>query len=440
MEEIDNLTLEEKCQRIINNVPLNLNDDQKMRYVCHELGLIFAKNVEFFYDKENEDRRKEIFNNYQTIENNQVICRNAAYKHVEVARALGLNCKMIEIKEDDNQWITHWAIEYKGENNKRYIINPIPDFYRIQMGFSTKSFCSTSEYTNYDGEPFDTMSEEYLREIDEKLGYIPGGMYTEEFLEKLREDINARLGTHIIKTTKIYQDYYYKLLELMKKDLIPLEERLEEIRNIDPNFEENKDVIKNCIHSKKISRDMKKILHNLSIKELAGSDSNLELKRDGASYLGIFDVTKKANIKTELLLYKFNYMIECFPQLTSSLTGFIEKKNFFDELKKYIFQKGERDTVHRHTIFKTENGERKYYMMFSLKINNSNENKVYCFYNPYTKKCLRNIEPLEFMLEQNLTPRKDSSLNEEIEKDKALSTMLHVTGDKNQVNLSSNKC
>lgn len=301
MEKTDNITLEEKCQSIIKNVPLDLNDDQKMRYVCHELALIFAKNVEFFYDKENEDRRKQIFNNYQTIENNQVICRNAAYKHVEIAKALGLDCKMIEIKQDDNQWINHWAIEYNGENNKRYLINPIPDFYRIQMGFSTKGFCSTSEYANYDGEPFDTMSEEYLRAIDEKLGYIPGGMYTEEFLEKLREDINARLGTHIIKTTNVYQDYYYKLLELMKKDFLPLEERLAEIKNVDPNFEKNKDTIKSCLQSKKLSNDMRKILHNLSIKELVGSDSNLELKRDGAKYIGVFDITKKREYKNQII-------------------------------------------------------------------------------------------------------------------------------------------
>lgn len=344
MEEKNNFTLEEKCQSIINNVPLKLNDDQKMRYVCHELGLIFAKDVEFFYDKENEDRRKQIFNNYKTIENNQVICRNAAYKHVEVANALGLDCRMIEIKENDNQDITHWAIEYNGENNKRYIINPIPDFYRIQMGFSTKSFCSSSEYANYNGEPFDTMSEEYLREIDEKLGYLPGGMYTEELLEKLREDINARLGTHIINTTNIYQDYYYKLLELMKKDFISLEEKLEEIKSLDPDFEKHKEVIKNCLHSKKISNDMKKILHNLSIKELVGSTADLELKRDGASYLGVFDITKKENIATNMLLYKFNYMIECFPKLTNNVTGFIENKNFFDELTRYIFRKRWKDS------------------------------------------------------------------------------------------------
>lgn len=132
--------------------------------------------------------------------------------------------------------------------------------------------------------------------------------------------------------------------------------------------------------------------------------------------------------------------MECFPQLTSNLTGFIEKKSFFDELKKYIFQKGERDMVHRYTIFKTENGKREYYMMFSIRINNSNQNKVYCFYNPYTKKCLRNIEPLEFILEHNLTPRKDSSLNEELERDKELSSMLEASDNNNhQISLKEIK-
>ena len=91
--------------------------------------------------------------------------------------------------------------------------------------------------------------------------------------------------------------------------------------------------------------------------------------------------------------------------------------------------------VYRYNIFKNEDGKKEYYMMFSLKINSSNENKVYCFYNPYTKKCLRNIEPLDFMLEHNLTPRKDSSLNEELEKDKELTTMLHTVADNDQIKI-----
>lgn len=436
MVEENKMNLEEECQRIIENAPLELSDDKKMRYICHELALILAKNVEFFYDKENEERRKEIFNSYQTIENNQVICRNAAYLHVDLAKKLDLDCKMIEIGPEDNQKFNHWAIEFNGENNKRYIINPIPDFYRIQLGFSTKSFCSVSEYFNYNGEAFDTMSEEYLRKIDEELGYLSGGMYTDELLEKLRSEINARLGTHIIKTTDTYQEYYSKLLELMKNENLSIEEKLEKMKPFDPEFEKHKESLKDCIENKRINRDVRKIMHNLSVRHLISSSSNLERNREGSKYLGEFNITNMENFKKEILLYKFNYMMECLPQLTKSLTGFIENKNFIDELKKYIFKKGgEREAFHRHTVTRLENGKKEYYMMLSLKLDEESENKVYCFYNQKTKECVRSMEPLEFMLENSLIPIKDSSLNDELERRTSLSAMMCEGSDVELMNL-----
>ncbi len=419
------MSLDEECQRIIENVPLGISDDKKMRYVCHELALILSKSVEFFYERDNTERRREIYDNYQSIENNEVVCRNAAYKHVEVANKLGLDCKCIEINGEDDQEFTHWSIEFNGDNNKKYIINPIPDFYRIQLGFSTKSFCSISEYPNYDKEIFDTMSEDYLRKMDEELGYLSGGMYTEELLEKLRSDINSKLGTHIVKTTEVYQEYYLKLINMMKNTTLSINEKMEEMKLVDPDFGKHREILEDCFKTNRLNKEVRKIMHNISIKYLVGEDNNLERFREGAKYIGNFDITKASKIKKEALIYKFNYMIECLPQLTNNLTGFIENKCFIDEVKKYIFKKGgEREAVHRHTVSRIENGKKEYYMMLSLKLDENSNNKVYCFYNQKTKKCIRNIEPLDFMLEHGLTPRKDSSLNEELDRMTSLSSMM----------------
>lgn len=425
MQEQNNILLEKECQRIIENVPNNLTNDQKMRYLCHELALILSKSTEFFYEKENQERRREIYDNYKTIENFSVVCRNAVYKHVEQAEKLGLHCNMIEIKGDDNQEFAHWDIEYYGDNNKRYLINPIPDFYRIQMGFSTKSFCSMSEYVNYDGPSFDAMSKEYIRNMDKSLGYLEGDMYTEEFLKKLQTDIQLKTGTHIVRTTDVYQEYCLKLLELIKNRELTVDEKLEEMRKIDPKLDEHKGAIKDSFEKEIITKGARKVMHNLSIKSLLNEEGDLNLSRDGAQYVGNLDVTKISKLKEEVLIYKFNYLLECMPQITSRITGFIENKNFMDEIKKYIFKKGgERDSVHRHTVSRIENGKKEYYMMFSLKVSEDDNSKIYAFYNQKTKECIRNIEPLEFMIENNLTPLKDSSLNDEINHSKNLNQMF----------------
>lgn len=103
-------------------------------------------------------------------------------------------------------------------------MNPMPDFYRVQMGFSTKHFCCVENCYGYDdGMPFDTMNLEYLRELDKSLGYLSGALYTDELLEKLRVELQLKLGMHIVHTTDVYQDdnnekQYYMMLSLTVDD------------------------------------------------------------------------------------------------------------------------------------------------------------------------------------------------------------------------------
>lgn len=426
MEETNKITFDKQCQRIVDNAPLNLGDDRKMRYICHELALLLSKDVEFFYEKDNLERKKEIYDNYQKIEDGQVICRNAAYIHVELARKLGLDCKMIEAQKGADTDISHWAIEYKGENDKRYIINPIPDFSRIQIGFPTKSFCSVSEYPNYDGPPFDTMSDEYLRKMDTELGYLSGGMYTDELFRKLQSEINIGLAKHVVRTSEMYQKYYLTLLELMQNSELTIEEKLERLKPIEPNLDKHKAALKECLENKKLNREVRKAMYARAVQTLSNQESNLDKEMEGSKYNGSFDIVKFKSVQREILIYKFNYMMECIPQLTNSLTGYIENKNFLDELKQYIFKKGgERERIHRHTVYKLENGKKEYYVMLSLCLDKETEEKVYCFFNQKTKECIRNIEPLDFMLEHELFPIKDSTLNDELKKNASIKQMLN---------------
>lgn len=61
-------------------------------------------------------------------------------------------------------------------------------------------------------------------------------------------------------------------------------------------------------------------------------------QREGAQFVGDIDVSELKNMKKQIMIYKFNYMINCLPKYTTALTGYIENKNFIEELSKYIFQ------------------------------------------------------------------------------------------------------
>lgn len=410
MQEKSKLDLEEVCKNILDNAPQTTSKDKKMRYLYHELGMNLAKSTEFFYDA-SENRRLQIYENYQVIEKMEVICRNAVSLYCNMAEKLDIKCTPLECKNNGDSPINHWAIIYENDN-KRYLINPIPDFFRIQMGFSTQHFCHTSDYKAYDGMPFDSMTDEYLRKLDQELGYLAGNLYTEELLGKLSGEIASKIGTHIIKTTDTYQDYYLKLLDTLEDDSKSLEEKMESFKEIDPQFEKNQSIIKECLEERKITGKMRKTMREVSFQQLLHQPPNLDREREGAKYLGTLDTAQLKNLKKEILIYKFNYMLESLSQFMRPLTGFIEKKNFIDECKNYFFNVGnEKNCIHRHTVRSIEDGKKEYYMMFSISPK-ENEEKIYCFYNPQTGKKEMGIEPLSFMKENKLEPLSNTSLQQ----------------------------
>lgn len=155
---------------------------------------------------------------------------------------------------------------------------------------------------------------------------------------------------------------------------------------------------------------MRKTMREVSFQQLLQQPPNLTKERQGAKYIGTLDTAQLKNLKKEMLIYKFNYMLESLSQLMTPLTGFIEKKNFMDECKSYFFNVGnEKSCIHRHTIRSAQDEKKEYYMMFSISPK-ENEEKIYCFYNPQTGEKEMGIEPLSFMKENKLEPLSNTSL------------------------------
>lgn len=409
----NSIDLYQECDAILERIPTGLTNDQKMRYLYLEVGKLLSKSPEFFYDKD-PVRQSEIYNNYKVIQDREVVCRSVTYLYCNLGAKLGLNCRPIEMDDVEGIKFNHWAIVYENED-KKYLINPIPDFYRVQLGFTTKSFCHTEDYHFCSSETFDSMSDEYLRELDESLGYLSSGLYTDELFEKLSTEMRSKLGMHIVRTSDYYQEYYLKLLELIQNNKISMSEKLEVIAEIDPELDKHQDIIEKTLETKLIDKDMKKIIHNLSYRKLINTEVDFSKSVDGADFIGSMDVTNLKEMKKDIMLYKFNYMMNCIPKYTTDLTGYIENKNFMEELGKYFFQMPEeKQCIHRHTVVqKKPNGKNDYYLMFSVKDLDEGDS-FYCFYNHKDKTFQMPIEPISFMLENDMRPLKNSTLNEKI--------------------------
>lgn len=292
MEEKNKVDLEKLRQQVIDNIKSkkNLTNDEKMLSIVYEMGMFLSKNVEFFYHGDLQ-RQNEIYENYKKIENCEVICRSVVHLYSEMAKELGLNCYPLEIENDMEVKFNHWALVYENDN-KKYLINPIPDFYRIQMGFSLRSFCWSENYHGIDKMSFDSMSAEYIKEMATRLGYLKSGIYTDDLLSKLSIEMTTRMGTNIVRTSDVYQDYYLTLLELIQDDTKSLDEKLEKLKTMDDNYDKHKDILIEAINKKKIDTPVRKAIHETAFKNLLNTDPNLDVEREGARYIGSMDITK----------------------------------------------------------------------------------------------------------------------------------------------------
>lgn len=368
----------------------------------------YLKVLFFFYENDPE-KQKEIYDNYKIIKNREVICKSVVFLFCDLAKKLNLKCRPIECVN-----FNHWSLVYENEG-KKYLINPIPDFYRVQMNSSTRNFCYTEDYKFYQDEKFDRMSDEYLKQIDKAIGYLKDDCYTDELFKKLNEEMQFSLGVFIVRTSDYYQEYYLKLLDLIKDDNLSIEEKMAEIEKIDINYEKNKNVIEETFQKEVIGPKMKRAIHDGAYKSLKNTDSDINKTRYGADFIGSMDITNLEKIKKDIMLYKFKFLMNCIPKYTTNLTGYIENKNFIDELSKMFFRfPMEKECVHRHTVVQEkDDGTKNYYLMFAIK-DPEEDNSYYCFYDHKSKTFEMPLEPISFMMKHKMSPLKNSSLNEKI--------------------------
>ena len=95
-------------------------------------------------------------------------------------------------------------------------------------------------------------------------------------------------------------------------------------------------------------------------------------------------------------------------------TGFIENKLYLDKVFSYVFNDEERKNIRRHTLYTKEDNNKKYYMIYDIRLSN-NEDSVYVFYDPYTKESRRAGDLVNFLIENKMHVLESSSLNNKID-------------------------
>ena len=118
-------------------------------------------------------------------------------------------------------------------------------------------------------------------------------------------------------------------------------------------------------------------------------------------------------------------------------TDYLNEDSFIEELSKFMFQTPqERECVRRHTVVHNDdNGKKDYYLMFSIK-DPDDDDSFYCFYNHKAKEFKMPIEPLSFMLDNNMVPLKDSTLHERFSSSSSISLSCSEFSNSNGNNIS----
>ncbi len=226
----------------------------KIRYVYIELCKRLQRNTDFFLSLYNklgsfnfsEEELKEIYD-YKVFKKGsyyQVICKSAAIALVTILNKLLIKCKIIETEkfEQHDTFELHHFFVVASDDEYNYFLTPIPDFPNVQNNFKTQSFASyipyetTTKYGTktkyYKGPKIDhkELSEEEIRALDEKLGYIKSYykkneksdwelLYDDFVIEILKSNFSTNKGYYKIKQEEIpfYKDL---MLACIDKDYI----------------------------------------------------------------------------------------------------------------------------------------------------------------------------------------------------------------------------
>ncbi len=444
---------------IISKIHPEWNKDEIIRFVYITLGKHINKNVNFFYSLgeklENKNYSyRELKRIYEArkVYSSSVICKTSALFLKKIYDELGIESELVKTisynpkknKDTDEEFnIHHWFLCVTGENNRKYFLTLIPDLANIQFNLPTKHFANRIDYLRevdgqliqiYEGDEIKVhpMSEEELKEIDEKIGYIHPyyetdkegkkvkvSRYDDIFLDYLREYI--RKEKYISELG--FETDFYKTITSYEIDGMNVQEYLNLIGRDNSKLESWYQLIEEEIE-KKFKKDTP--LYKDSIGKLNGIKNSIENYKPQKYKILMevlcknfvdekYKIKKDGECTTEYITHKFEYlfprMFECnddlFPPLTKKFTGFAEQLDFIDlmidnmflELKGKNANKGKtinpkysliRNRIQRYAILNKKTNS--YSIIFSIDHSN-----IYFKFNPNTGEFTKVLDFLQLI-------------------------------------------
>ena len=163
---------------LLMNVPKNITPLEKLRWVYIKLGQIFCYDYDYL-DRENQTSLafdKDYIGRYQScIEISTIfdLVANNIDKNIKSSVVARKNALIRGIGDHDH--VCNLITMSSGE---KYVMDLTLDLYLIQSGCKTMEF----GYTTLNGDE-DIISQYECREMDEKLGFIKNGEYTDNKID-----------------------------------------------------------------------------------------------------------------------------------------------------------------------------------------------------------------------------------------------------------------
>ena len=208
---------------IMANMPEDLSDIEKVRYIYLKLGNIFSydyrimKNLDVI--NEQIDYSSSSINKYQT-------CIHISEILALLLNNIDANCKAQVITrpmEGRDYMQDHVAVEVEFKDGLKILLDLTLDLFLIQSGMQTKQFGFT---TNIEGD-YDIISLKECREMDKKLGYIKED-YTNKKIMDLKNELDSKDYSNMSKREIIE----YKISQIKEKLLVKFSGNYESMRYI----------------------------------------------------------------------------------------------------------------------------------------------------------------------------------------------------------------
>ena len=175
-----------KFIELLKDIPEGLNDLEKARWLYIKLGKTITYDMNVFYLR--DERLKDVYNqkvDINSYESTHLICKAISEIYIDLLKELSIKAELVEVSHEYQ--FNHVGARVDLENGLNIFADLTLDLYRIQTGMRTLNFAYTSP-----GDDYDILSRKELREIDNKLGYTFKGVYLDDFMDFISEELKNK--------------------------------------------------------------------------------------------------------------------------------------------------------------------------------------------------------------------------------------------------------